>query len=107
MRDVADSVLDNHGLPELQNEAKPTDWRLLLRSFNNVKILFVANSAVNKLSCSLQLDPPNNLLSELEELAYSPSNDNANTFNGFIDTCQNAGYLITLVHLKDTISTSF
>jgi len=98
---------DNCGLPELQNEAKPTDWRLLLRLFNNMKILFVANGAINKLSCSLQLDPPNNLLSELEELAYSPSNNNANAFNGFIDACQNAGYPITLVHLKDAISTSF
>jgi len=101
---------DNRGLPELQNEAEPTDWRLLLRSFNSVKILFVAKGVVKKLSRSLQLDDgdlPNDLLPELKEIMYSPSNKNADAFNGFIDARQNAGHPVTLVHLKDARSTSF
>jgi len=101
---------DNRGLPELQDEAEPTDWRLLLRSFNNVKSLLLADGVVDKLSRSLQLDdgdPPNDLLPELEDLTYSPSNDDANAFDGFIDARQDAGHPITLVHLRDAISTSF
>jgi len=101
---------DNHPLPELQNEAEPTDWRILLRLFNNIKTLFVASSVVGILSRSLQLhdgESPNDLLPELKELAYSPSNDNADAFSGFIDACQNVGHPVTLVHPKDDISTPF
>jgi len=101
---------DNCPSPELQNEAEPTDWRSLLRSFNNVKNLFVANGVVGKLSSSLQFgygESPDDLLPELKELAYSPSNDSADAFNGFIDTRQNAGHPVTLVRLEDAISIPF
>jgi hypothetical protein len=96
---------DNRPSPELGNEAEPTDWRVLLRSFNNMRTLLVANGAVEKLSRSLQLDgeSPNDLLPELKELAYSPSKDNVDVFNGFIDTRQNAGHPVTLVRHEDTV----
>ena len=93
---------DDRGLPELQDEAEPTDWRVLLRSFNNVKALLLGKGGVKKLSRSLQLDDGeslNDLLPELEELAYSPSNDNADAFNEFIDARRTAGHPVTLVHL--------
>lgn len=79
---------DNRPSLELGNEAEPTDWRVLLRSFNNIRTLFIANGAVEKLSRSLQLDgeSPNDFLPELVQLAYSPSKDNVDGFNGFIDT---------------------
>jgi len=101
---------DNCPLPELQNEAKPTNWHILLRLVNNIKTLFVASGVIGILSCSLQLhngESPNDLLPELKELAYSPSNDNANAFSGFIDARQNVGHPVTLVHPKDDISTPF
>ena len=97
-------------LPELQNEAEPTHWRSLLRSFNNVKTLFVANGVIGKLSRSLQLEDaesPDDLFPELKELAYSPSNDNADAFDAFIGARQNAGHPVTLVHVEDAISTPF
>jgi hypothetical protein len=97
---------DNCPLAELENEAEPTDWRVLPRSFNNLnmKTLFVANGVVEKPSRSLESDDgeyPDDLLPELQELAYSPSNDNADAFREFIDTRQNAGHPVTLDRLKD------
>ena len=99
---------DNPLSPELENEAEPTNWRILLRSFNNVKTLFAANGVVEKLSRSLQLDDgesPDDLLPELKELAYSPSNDYTNAFDGFVDARQHAGHPVTLVDLKNAVST--
>ena len=75
-----------------------------------MKSLLLADGVVDKLSRSLQLDdgdPPNDLLPELEDLTYSPSNDDADAFDGFVDARQDAGHPITLVHLRDAISTSF
>ena len=95
---------DYRGLPELHDEAEPTDWRVLLRSFNNVKTLFVAKGVVEKLSGSLQLDDgesPNDLLPELRKIIFSPPNDNVDSFTGFIDARQNAGHPVTLVHHQD------
>jgi len=88
-------------------KTRPTDWRILLRSFNNVKILFVGNGVIGKLARSLQLDDgesPNDLLPELKELTYSPTNDNADAFTGFIDARQDAGRRVTLVHLQNAAS---
>jgi len=96
--------------PELQDEDAPTNWRVILRSFNNVKNLLVGEGVIGKLSRSLQSDDaesPNDLLPELKELAYCPTNDNADAFTGFIDARQNAGRPVTLVHLKDAITTPF
>jgi len=99
---------DYRWLPELQDEDEPTDWRMILRSFNNVKILLVGKGVIGKLSRSLQSDDgesPNDLLPELKELAYCPTNDNADAFTGFIDARQNAGRPVTLVHLKNAVTT--
>jgi hypothetical protein len=98
---------DNRFLPELQREANPADWRGLLRSFNNVQTLFAAHGAVDKLSRSLQSDDesPNDLLPKLKEIIYSPTDDNADAFKGFIDARQNAGRPVALVHLDDALST--
>jgi hypothetical protein len=95
---------------QFQNEGEPTDWRVLLRSFNNVKTLFVANSVtvVENLCRSLQLgdgESPDDLLPELKELAYSPRSNNADAFSGFIDARQNAGHPVTLIHLKNATLT--
>ena len=90
--------------PELEYETQSTYWRMLLRSFNNVKTLFVANDVIEKLSRSLRLDDGESLdefLPELKELAYSPSNGNVDAFTEFIDTRQNAGHPVTLVRLND------
>ena len=97
---------DYHLSLQLQNDGEPTDWRVLLRSFNNVKTLFIANSVtvVEKLRRSLQLgdgESPDDLLPELKELAYSPRSNNADAFSGFIDARQNAGHPVTLIHLKN------
>ena len=98
---------DYRFLPELQDEAEPTDWRVLLRSFNNVKILFVAKGVVEKLSRSLQFDdgdPPNALLPELRRIIFSPPNDNVDSFTGFIDARQHAGHPVILAHHQDAES---
>ena len=94
----------NRPSPELEFETQSTYWRMLLRSFDNVKTVFVANGVIEKLSRSLRFDDgefPDDLLSELKELAYSPSNDNVDAFADFINTRRNAGLLVTLVRLKD------
>ena len=96
-----------HGL-RLQDQAESTDWRILLRSFNNVKVLFVSKNSVGMLSRSLQLgdgESPNDLLPKLKELTYSPTEHNADAFTGFIDARQNAGHPVTLVHLQNAPST--
>ena len=97
---------DNRFSPQMRNEDEPTDWRVILRSFNNVKNLFVAKGVVRKLSRSLRADDGesiNNLLTELKELTYYRY-DNPDAFTGFIDARQNAGHPVTLVHPKNTIS---
>jgi len=88
----------------------PTDWRILLRSFNNVKILFVGDCVIQILARFLQLDDeesPNDLLPELKELTYFPTKHNADAFAGFLDARQNAGRPVTLVHLQNAASTPF
>jgi len=98
---------DYHFLPELQDKVKPTDWCVLLRSFNNMKILFIAKGVIEKLSRSLQFndgDPPNALLPELKRIIFSPPNDNVDSFTGFINTRQHSGHPIILAHYQDTES---
>jgi len=98
---------DYHFLPELQDKAEPTDWHILLRSFNNMKILFVAKGVIEKLSRSLQFDdgdPPNALLPELKRIIFSPPNDNVDSFTGFINTCQYSGHPVILAHYQDAES---
>jgi len=99
---------DYRWYPELQDEDEPTNWRVILRSFNDVKILLVGEGVIGKLSRSLQLDDGeslDDLLPELKELAYSPTDNNADAFTGFIDARQNAGRPVTLVHLQNAVTT--
>jgi hypothetical protein len=96
-------------LPELQNEADPADWRVLLRSFHNVTVLFVIERVVGKLSRSLQLDDgesPDDLLPELKQIIYHPGDDNADAFKEFVDARQNAGRPLTLVYLDAPTATT-
>jgi hypothetical protein len=85
---------------EEHNEADPTDWRKLLRSFRNVKTLRIAEGLVKELSRCLELDDgelPLELLPELQELTYVGSGNTGDKFTSFIDARQDAGRSITLV----------
>ena len=79
-----------------------TDWRKLLRSFNNVKSLHVDDGLVEELARSLLLgdgELPPELLPELQEVAYSGSDDTGDAFTSFIDARQIAGHPVTLMRL--------
>ena len=78
-------------------------WRNLLRSFSNVKILRIKDGLVEELSRCLRLEDkefPLELLPELQELTYSGSRDTDDAFTSFIDARQNAGRPVTLVRLE-------
>ena len=82
------------------NEVDRTQWRSLLRSFNNVKTLRIGDGLVEGLSRSLQLDDGEHaleLLPELQELTYTGSGDTGDAFTPFIDARQNAGRPVILV----------
>jgi hypothetical protein len=86
---------------EEHDEVDRTEWHRLLRSFSNVKMLLVEQGLVKEISRCLRLglddgDLPVELLPELQKLIYSGSEDE---FTPFIDTGQNAGRPVTLVHL--------
>ena len=85
---------------EEHNEADPTEWRKLLRSFRNVKTLRIADGLIKDLSRCLEFDDgelPSELLPELQELTYSVSSNISDTFTLFIDAFQDAGRSITMV----------
>ena len=85
---------------EEHNEVDRTEWRKLLKSFNNVKTLRVHRGLVGELSRCLRLDDgehPLELLPELQELTYSGSGNANNPFTSFIDARQNAGRPVTLI----------
>ena len=85
---------------EEHNDVNRTEWRKLLRSFNNVKTLYVENGLVEGLSRCLRLEDgelPLELLPELQELTYSGSHDTSGVFTSFIDSRQDAGHPVTLV----------
>jgi hypothetical protein len=76
------------------------EWRNLLRSFSNVKILRVEDGLVEELSHCLRLEDgeiPLELLPELQELTYLGSRDTGDAFTSFIDARRNAGRPVTLV----------
>ena len=82
------------------NEADRTQWRELLKSFNNVKAIQVPQVLVRVLSRSLQLDDgesPVNFLPQLERLECFKYGDTGDAFAGFIDARSNAGHPVTLV----------
>jgi hypothetical protein len=85
---------------EEHNEVDRTEWRKLLRSFSNVKTLRIEDGLVMELSRCLRLEDgehPLELLSELQELTYSESDNVKDAFTSFIDARQNAGRPVTLV----------
>jgi hypothetical protein len=84
------------------NEVDRTEWRRLLRPFNNVKTLRFADGLVKELSRCLQLedgDLPLEVLPELQELIYSGSGNIGDGFASFVDARRNTGRPITLVGL--------
>ena len=84
---------------EEHDEADRTEWRQLLSSFGNVKILRIGEGLVKELSDALELDDgelSSELLPELQELTYSGSG-NTRAFTSFFDSRQTAGRPITLI----------
>jgi hypothetical protein len=82
------------------NEVDHTDWRKLLRAFKNVKSVHIDDDLVGQLSRSLLLDDgelPPELLPELQEIAYSGSDDTGDAFTSFIDARQSVGHPVTLM----------
>ena len=85
------------------------EWRKLLRSFSNVKTLRVEAMLVEDVSCCLGLEdgePPLELLPELQELTYFGSGNTSGAFTSFIDSRQNAGRPVTLVHKSSSTRSS-
>ena len=85
---------------EEHNEVERTEWRRLLRPFNNVKTLRIENGLVGDLSGCLQLEDrelPLEVLPELQELTYYGSGNIGNGFASFVTARRNAGRPITLV----------
>ena len=85
---------------EEHNEVDRIEWRKLLRSFTNVKILRIDDGLVGELSRCLHLEDgehPLDLLPELQGLAYSRSGNADDAFTPFIDARQNTGRPVTLI----------
>ena len=101
---VADLTLEyeGHRSPTgWRNEATRIEWRALLRSFNNVEALHIANGLIGELSHSLLSnggESPIDFLPELKRLSYSASSNRDNAFTEFIDARKNTGCPVTLVH---------
>jgi len=86
--------------PEWHYEADRAQWRDLLRSFSNVKTLFVPEGLTRELSRSLRPadgESPVDLLPDLKELEYSTYRSTSDVFSSFIDARQLAGRPVTLV----------
>ena len=92
---------DEHGRSsEEHNDVDRTEWRKLLRSFGNVKTLYIGNRLVEEFSRCLELEEgelPLELLPELQELIYSRSGDTGDAFTSFINARHTAGHPVTLV----------
>jgi hypothetical protein len=87
---------------EWNHEADRIQWRELLRSFGNVKILRlgVGDDFLMQLSDSLQIEDgesPMELLPELKELSYCAFDDDDDAFNAFVDARQNYGHPVALI----------
>jgi hypothetical protein len=105
---LVDSVcLDYERLQKVHNKDNHTQWLELLRSFQNVRTLHVANDLVRNISHALHLcdgASPIELLLGLKELSYSRSSiDNADgigcTFTSFIKAHEAIGRCMCLVSL--------
>ena len=95
---VVDLALEYEGhrsSTQSQNQANRALWRVLLRSFNNVKNLHVHLSFVKELSPSSLFDNeelPMDLLPGLKKLTYSRRSNTGGAFRKFIYTRRNAGH---------------
>jgi len=97
---------ENHGillgLPTY-NEADRTQWRDVLRPFNNVTTFRVADGLIREISRSLNVrggESTMDLLPELKELICSANvdaDDSFDTFAAFIEARQHAGRPVTLI----------
>ena len=92
-------AVHNHSSEE-HNVIDRTEWRELLRPFNNVKTLWIPKGLVEGLSRCLQLEDgelPLELLPELQELTFPRNDNNHDAFTLFINARQNAGRAVTVV----------
>jgi hypothetical protein len=92
---------------EEHNDVDRIEWRNLLRSFSNVTTLRVEDELVEQVSRCLRLEDeelPLELLPELQELTYYASRGTGDAFTSFIDSRQNAGRPVTLVHYNPSPS---
>lgn len=74
-------------------------WRVLLRSFGNVKALFVDDGPTGEMSRCLLSDDgsPMDRLPELKELSYSTCDDVDSAFTAFADSRKKTGNPVVLV----------
>jgi len=88
-------------LSGLRNDASPTQWRDLLRSFSNLKTLRVDSVLlVSQLSRSLQFkdgESPELLLPELKKLSYPNFRNLDGAFTTFIGARRISGRPVTVV----------
>lgn len=81
--------------PEWDNEADPSRWCELFRTFGNLKTLYIDKELVGQISRFLQPDEgesPTDLVPELRELWYAATEDSdSGFFNKFVNARQNAG----------------
>lgn len=96
--------------PEPHNEDDRTQWRELLRPFNNVKTLSVPSSLVGELSHCLISDgeAPLELLHDLKELVCpsGQSGRDADAFASFIEARRVAGRPVLLAHMGLPVDSS-
>jgi hypothetical protein len=86
---------------EEHNKVDRTEWRKLLRPFRNVKSLRIDHGLVKDLSSCLELEDgelPFELFPELQVFGGYSGRDTGVEFTSFIDTRQNAGRPVSLVH---------
>ena len=86
---------------EWVNQADHALWREVLRSFGNVKTLFVDGELVGKLSRALQSaegESSTELLPELQELSSSAKPTSLDVFASFVDARQKAGRPVTMIY---------
>ena len=79
---------------EEHNEADRTEWQELLRSFSNVKTLYIGDELLEEFSRCLQLGDGElalEQLPELQRLTYSGSGNTGDAFASFMDVRQSAG----------------
>ena len=92
---------EEHSLSsEEHNEVSRIEWRQILRSFSNVKALWIANGLVEELSRSLELgdgELPLELLPNLRELTFFQGGNTNGAFTSFIDARRNTGRPVNLV----------